>query len=68
MKIFIRVRPILIPLPAQLFYPPIHSPLRPFAANTKQKTADLTDAAEKKSWKRETKERNKKTASHQELT
>jgi hypothetical protein len=25
------------------------SPLRPFTANTKQKTADLTDAAEKKS-------------------
>jgi hypothetical protein len=43
--------------------------LRPFAANTKQKTADLTDAAEKKkSWKRETIERNKRTTSLLEFT
>jgi hypothetical protein len=27
----------------------LYHPLRPFTANTKQKTADLTDAAEKKS-------------------
>jgi hypothetical protein len=46
------------------------SHLGPFTANTKQKPAELTDAAEnkKKSWKRETNKRNKKTTSHQELT